>query len=108
MTVTALREFVMIAAAATLAALLILMAFTRDAEAAMCGSHEAIQKILSDRYQESTRGLGLVSDRGIVELYISEKGTWSILMTMATGSSCIIAAGHNWQDMEAALTGPKA
>jgi len=76
------------------------------AGAAMCGPHKQIRQILSDRYQESARGLGLVSDRGVVELFISKAGTWSIVMTMATGSTCIIAAGHTWQELAAEIEGP--
>jgi hypothetical protein len=79
-----------------------------DAEAAICGTRDQIQKILSDPYQESSRGFGLVSDQGVVELYISQAGTWSILMTTAAGATCIIAAGHTWQDFAAQADGPSA
>jgi hypothetical protein len=27
---------------------------------------------------------------------VSEKGTWTMLMTFESGKSCIIAAGHSW------------
>lgn len=86
-------------AALALAGALTIAFWPRAAQAAVCGSRDAIQKILSDRYQESSRGLGLVSDNGVVELYISDAGTWSILMTTIRGSTCIIAAGHTWQDL---------
>ena len=95
-------------AALSLAAALAAACWPGDAGAAVCGKRDAIQKILNDRYQESSRGVGLVSDKGVVELYISESGTWSILMTLATGSTCIIAAGHTWQEIMAQLNEPAA
>ena len=84
------------------------IAFSVNAEAAFCGKRDEIRKLLTDRYQESSRGVGLVSDKGVVELLISDKGTWSILMTTATGSTCIVAAGHTWQELAAELDGPSA
>jgi len=92
----------------TVCAAVVAMMAGSDAEAAICGTRDQIQKILTDRYQESSRGLGLVSDQGVVELYISQAGTWSILMTTATGATCIIAAGHTWQDFAAEVDGPSA
>ena len=84
------------------------IAFSADAEAALCGERDEIRKLLTDRYQESSRGVGLVSDKGVVELLISETGTWSILMTSSTGSTCIVAAGHTWQELAAEIKGPAA
>lgn len=57
---------------------------------------DAIAK-LAQNYQEQQVGIG-VTTRGssLVELYVSERGTWTILMTRADGISCITAAGENW------------
>jgi len=77
-------------------------------QAAICGQQGDIKKILSERYKESQRAFGLVSDRGLVEVFTSENGTWSILMTSPTGRTCVIAAGHTWQELDQALSGPAA
>ena len=82
--------------------------FSADAEAVFCCERDEIRKLLTDRYKESSRGVGLVSDKGIVELLISETGTWSILMTTPAGSTCIVAAGHTWQELVAEIDGPAA
>ncbi len=78
------------------------------AQAAICGQQADIKKILSERYKESQRAFGLVSDSGLVEVYTSKGGTWSILMTSPTGRTCVIAAGHTWQELDQALSGPAA
>jgi len=78
------------------------------AQSAICGQQADIKKILSERYKESQRAFGLVSDRGLVEVFTSKNGTWSILMTSPTGRTCVIAAGHTWQELDQALGGPAA
>ena len=78
------------------------------AQSAICGQQDEIKKILSERYKESQRAFGLVSDSGLVEVFTSQGGTWSILMASPTGRTCVIAAGHTWQELEQALTGPAA
>ena len=66
------------------------------AQFAMCGERAAIIDQLKSKYQESRQAVGLISDNGAAELYVSEKGTWTMLVTLPTGKSCIIAAGHSW------------
>lgn len=39
------------------------------------------------------------------ELYVSEKGTWTMLMTLSNGKSCIIAAGHSCDPTPALVPG---
>ena len=41
-------------------------------------------------------GLGLgKNQQSVVELFVSSKGIWTILVTLTNGMSCIAAAGHN-------------
>jgi hypothetical protein len=67
-----------------------------QAQFAMCGERAAIVEQLKTRYQESRQAVGLISNSGAAELFVSEKGTWTMLMTLTNGKSCIIAAGHSW------------
>jgi hypothetical protein len=67
-----------------------------QAQFAMCGERAAIVAQLKTKYQESRQAVGLISNNGAAELYVSEKGTWTMLVTLASGKSCIIAAGHSW------------
>ena len=36
----------------------------------------------------------------VLELYVSEAGTWTVVQTRPNGLSCIMAAGDNWQSMQ--------
>lgn len=66
------------------------------AQFAMCGARVQIVEQLKTKYKEAPQAVGIVSDNGVAELFVSEKGTWTMLMTLAGGKSCIIAAGHSW------------
>jgi hypothetical protein len=67
-----------------------------QAQFAMCGERAQIIDQLKTKYQESRQAVGLIANNGAAELYVSEKGTWTMLVTLQSGKSCIIAAGHNW------------
>jgi hypothetical protein len=67
-----------------------------QAQSALCGERTAIVDQLKTKYQETRQAIGLISNMSAAELYVSEKGTWTMLMTLTNGKSCIIAAGHSW------------
>jgi hypothetical protein len=75
-----------------------LLAINLPASAAVCMNHKNLVSFLSDRYSEAPRALGLVEDRGLMEVYVSDKGTWTIVMTTAQGIACILAAGDTWEE----------
>jgi hypothetical protein len=66
----------------------------------MCTSRTAMKNALERKYQEQRKGFGVASDVGVMEFYVSASGTWTVIMSMANGVSCIIAAGKDWQDMK--------
>jgi len=75
-----------------------------SAQQAVCGDRNEIVARLESGYQESTSGLGLSATGGLVELYTSEKGTWTLMLTQPNGVSCLIAAGDNWENVDSAKT----
>ncbi len=73
--------------------------YTVPANAAMaCGPHKKLTKALTGKYKEARKGLGLVASRRVMEVFVSESGSWTLVMTDLNGVSCIIAAGHSWED----------
>ena len=81
------------------------------ATAGLCAtpfSHEAMVKVLSDRYNETRTGIGLSGQVIIVETFRSKAGTWTILATTPDRKSCIIAAGGGWTDVEPEPAGMKS
>jgi hypothetical protein len=64
-----------------------------------CGSHEEISTVLDKTFKEHRQAMGLVSSTGFAELYISEQGTWTLVVTGTDMHSCVVAAGHSWESM---------
>ena len=63
----------------------------------VCLPHADAVSKLKASYDEQKIGLGL-GQRGssVVELYVSDTGTWTVLITRTNGMSCIAASGDNW------------
>lgn len=63
-----------------------------------CGPHGEIIKVLNGKYQENRRALGLINEKAVMEVYISRKGTWAMLVIDRSGMTCVIAAGDAWDE----------
>lgn len=70
-----------------------------------CGDRNQMVKTLGNRFKEDRFAMGLASNVNLFEVFISKKGTWTILSTRADGRTCIIAAGKAWVSMPAKLQG---
>ena len=82
----------------------------RPVEAAgrVCGERAKMTKFLMKRYKETPRAMGVASSgKSVMEIYTSDKGSWTVLMTTAKGVTCIMGAGRDWQESSKMATGPK-
>ncbi len=62
-----------------------------------CVPHEVAVDQLAKLFNEKVIGLGLGKNQAsVVELYVSSHGSWTILVTLTNGMSCIAASGENW------------
>jgi hypothetical protein len=62
-----------------------------------CAPRAALVEKLESAYAETRAGAGLKSDSQLLEIWASaETGTWTVLITRADGSSCIVASGTHW------------
>ena len=72
-----------------------------------CAARDTVVEKLASNYGEVFAGGGLQNSSRIFEVWFSEeKGTWTILMTRADGTSCIMASGTNWRDGDFATKTP--
>jgi hypothetical protein len=63
-----------------------------------CASRDLVVDKLAVKYGEAFAGGGLQNTKHIFEVWMSEeKGTWTILMTRADGTTCVMASGTNWR-----------
>lgn len=73
-----------------------------------CGDRGEALTHLSNKYQEAPVAVGLATNGGVVEVLSTQDGaTWTIIVTMPNGKSCLIAAGQDWESVEPVATGPK-
>lgn len=98
-----------IAASVATAVLIVLgsHAATADGQSrheAYCETRADVLKALAGKYTERPVSIGLASNGAVVEVLASSEGTWTIIMTMPWGLSCLLAAGDHWED----LPGPVA
>ena len=86
-----------------------LLASVNQANAqSLCAKYTDIAKHLSANYSEAPVSIGLASNGGLVQVFSSKEGeTWSIVMTMPNGMSCLLAAGESWENLPEKLKGPK-
>lgn len=71
---------------------------TAKAGAAFCGERNKMVNVLKNKFSEERMAAAL-SQSGITafEFFVSSKGTWTVLMTTADGTTCIVASGHSWK-----------
>ncbi len=62
-----------------------------------CGDRTNLITMLDGKYQEGLSGFGVSGSANLVEVYVSEKGSFTVVMTNAKGVSCVIAAGESWE-----------
>lgn len=63
----------------------------------MCGERERIVGELEQHFQESATAVGMVDDNAVVEVFVSQTGTWTIIATGTDGMSCVLSAGEGWE-----------
>jgi hypothetical protein len=82
------------------AALAIVLLATPSMAQSVCGKRADIVKRLSTGFEEQRRSAGLAADGNLVEVFASQKGTWTIIFTKPGGMTCLVAVGDNWQKID--------
>lgn len=66
-------------------------------QAQACGQRGTIAEVLSGTYGETMRAVGQIDGKTVLEVWATPDGaTWSLLVTKASGLSCILHAGTDW------------
>ena len=75
----------------------------------VCGERLKMAKMLTGKYQETPRAIGVsATGKSLLEVYTSNEGSWTVLLTTAQGMACIMGAGHSWQDKDPVEFMPKS
>ena len=63
-----------------------------------CAKRADIIKHLSGQFQEAPVAIGLSDNGSLLEILATTDGkTWTLLFSMPTGMSCLMATGQDWQ-----------
>ncbi|MGL5011386.1 MAG: hypothetical protein ACRC6I_16015 [Paracoccaceae bacterium] len=79
---------------------LILATHAGFAQNQQCAPRDALVAHLTEKYGETRQGMGLAGPETMMELYASaETGTWTITMTLANGTMCMVASGQGYEKL---------
>lgn len=63
----------------------------------VCVAHEVAIEQLKDEYSEQVKGRGLTDNaQEMVEVFTSNDGSWTVLITDVDGRSCVVLTGESW------------
>jgi|TARA_Y100000294_G_scaffold152322_1_gene150553 hypothetical protein len=65
----------------------------------VCSTHRTVSDSLKKSYAEAPVSMGVTAGGGVIEVYASPKGTWTLVITQPNGTSCLIAAGQGWKNL---------
>jgi hypothetical protein len=73
--------------------------------APLCGKRDDVVAQLSNKYKEAPAAVGLANGGALVEVLTSEDGaTWTIVVSSPDGTTCLVAAGQEWQALKRAAS----
>jgi len=73
-----------------------------------CDKRTKLLDHLKRKYEEAPTALGVANNGGLVELLKTEEGkTWTLIITLPNGMTCLLAAGEDWEDIPVAQFGEK-
>jgi hypothetical protein len=84
-------------AAASLASVAFVATPAMAQQTMLCGLRDDMGRMLDQRFGEQPQAAGVVGDR-IVELLVSQTGSWTILITGTDGRACVVTGGEDWTD----------
>ncbi|HTO84872.1 MAG TPA: hypothetical protein VMQ73_21805 [Methylomirabilota bacterium] len=67
-----------------------------------CSQRDDVLAQLGSKYKEAPKAAGVANNGGLIEVLTSDEGkTWTIILSMPNGTSCLLAAGEDWQSVAA-------
>lgn len=69
-------------------------ASSASAEGPICAKREQYVEFLKRDRNETQERVEVVSEKTVIEFFVSPAGTWTVLTTTATGLSCLARTGE--------------
>lgn len=76
----------------------LLMSVGNAYAAPQCNERDKVLGLLNKKYQEQPVAFGVTNTGGLIEVLTADGGkTWTIILSMSDGISCLLAAGEGWR-----------
>lgn len=75
-------------------------------ELRVCSTRDVIVDKLQTQFKEKRQSYGLQQHAGVYEVFASDEGSWTIIVTAPSGMTCVIAAGEAWSHDKSAAAQP--
>ncbi|WP_428517103.1 hypothetical protein [Roseovarius sp.] len=67
----------------------------------LCAPSHSLTQKLTRQFGESRLARGTQGPDQVMEVWTDDSGGWTLVVTYATGTSCIVAMGENWDVVQA-------
>jgi hypothetical protein len=67
------------------------------AQAPQCAAREAMLDRLAADYDEKPVSVGVTATGSLLEVLASPKGSWTIIVTVPDGPTCLVSSGDGWR-----------
>ncbi len=75
-----------------------ILMFNAAAAQNYCSPRNEVIENLAKKYREAPIAFGVTRTGGLIEvLTTKDGGTWTIILSMPNGTSCLISAGEGWR-----------
>ncbi|EIE52015.1 hypothetical protein AL036_14925 [Salipiger aestuarii] len=65
----------------------------------LCEPSPRMAHRMTSRFGASLASTGLRNPEEVVELWLDDRGDWTMIIAYASGTSCIVAMGEGWSDL---------
>lgn len=65
----------------------------------ICGERANFTLKLEKNFAEHPIAMGLTDKGAVLEVFASKNGSWTFLITMPSGLTCIVASGQSWESL---------
>lgn len=67
---------------------------------ASCAERTVVVERLQTKFGEARQSIGIGQNNSVVEMFASTAtGTWTLVVTLPNGMSCLVASGESWEQL---------
>lgn len=74
----------------------------------VCAPYDNLAGFLAQTHHERVIARAVTANGYLMETFVSDEGTWTIVIVTPQGHACVLAAGHGWEAQERGDEGPGA